>query len=346
MAKLMMAGKHRSGRKWPGCAIIALLIVIAICALSGLQRPQLMLYALATSAGPTAVTDWKWMVLHSRAGDGRKNITLIGSSQISEAVNSLDLGKLLPKAKINRFTAPGFGILQYQMSVPELLKEKPDIVVCWLSEFDTFREDRLPVNRLRYTSTLVGVGQLATMMEKRAVWDNRSQLADLTTSSLLPLWRDRDLIKNIVLGKDKAAGEEEQTGPRAAIAGHIRRLENTIHRSALVDLNFASFERFAQAMHHQHIELYLFEGVTNPLAMQRYDPDSRFRRETRVRFERMAHEIGFYYIPAEHMPQFGQRDFADATHLNHTASEHFTRYLAGYLCHSAVDLHREQSREN
>jgi len=314
--------------KWPLYAILATSIVFATGILLAQKQAQLTLYALVTQGGSTTVSNWKAMVLQSSARSlADANIIVMGSSQIGSAVDTRMLQKLLHGETVERYIAPGFGILQYQMSKDGLMGLHPKIVVCWLSEFDTFRGDIIPANRLKYTVTLSGLVQLVSLLGIRETWNNRSELADLTASSFLQLWRDRDLLRPLIL----AEKGELRPANQLSRDNHIRKLKETIHRSKLLDINFASFALFAGEMKQQGVELYLLEGITNPMAMTSYDPDGRFRLESRHRFQEMANEIGFHYMTREQMPRVTVSDFSDATHLNHFYRDRFTRFLAGYL---------------
>ena len=74
--------------------------------------------------------------------------------------------------------------------------------------------------------------------------------------------------------------------------------------------------KFAESLRERGIELWVFEGMTNPLATAVYDPDSELRMEARERFSAMASRREFQYISSSAMPAFTESDFADALHLN------------------------------
>ncbi len=273
---------------------------------------------------------WRRNGLDGVPSAARETVVVIGSSQVNFAISEALLSERLPACRISKKTLPGFGVMQYLMVVPELKTQQADTVVCWVSEFDLFREETLPVNRLRGHVSGPQLFQLVQTLSPRIAWDNRSELSDLAAACLSPLWRDRDLLRILSLNFWWRASSSPQGEPPAGDRQRqIANLKQSIRRTRLVQGNFDAFALFARQLRDAGIRLVVFEGQTNPLAVQDVDP--AFRVETRTRFEKMAREVGFDYVTEDNMPLFTADDFCDAYHLAPRAAQRFSEYLAGYL---------------
>lgn len=276
---------------------------------------------------------WQRDAQEWQPASGRVSTFLVGSSQMNFAVDAEMLSRQLPQVRVQKRCLPGFGVMQYAMVAPELLDRRADIVVCWLSEFDTFRDDRVPANRLRAFARWPQVWRLSLTLGQRESWRNRVEMSDLALASLMPFWRDRDLLRRLALhfwwrGQDGAQGQ-----PPKWMGGDADRqranLARSIRRTRLVAANFRAFRSFVRHVTSRGIRVLVFEGATNALYTSAYDP--RFRVETRERLQDMAREERFVYVDEGQMPVFGAGDFCDAYHLNRQARRRFTTYLATRL---------------
>jgi hypothetical protein len=225
------------------------------------------------------------------------------------------------------------------MMVPALKDQNARLVIVLLSEFDVFRDQRMPTERMRYFGEWPEKVELIGLMPSSLIWANRSELVDLMFADVTPLWRDRDLYRVLALStwwkapaKQSEVKDEKQR--YNAILDHGNALKTSISRTRLLELNFGAFEKFAESLRDQGIELWVFEGMTNPLATAVYDPNSELRTEARERFTAMAEKSGFQYVSAASIPTFTETDFADALHLNTSAIQRFTDFISKRLCES------------
>lgn len=321
----------------PVAPLVALTFVIGFSAV--VQHPPVRWFFLEAAKVRAeqfsfirSVVCWQRDAMDYAHSQNAANLVLVGSSQMNSAVDLDLLPALLPDMRVRKSCLPGFGIMQYLMATSDLSRMNPAIVVCWISEFDAFREDRLPTNRLRFFSQSRGVLRLAQALGPKHAWQNRSELADLTMAVFVGLWRDRDLFRQLAVDFWWPAPVATETSPAmdpAAIARQRDNLRHSVRRTALLDANFNTFREFARDLSRQNVRLCVFEGSISPAATSTYDPS--FRKETRERLRRMATEEGFEYVDASQMPQFTAEDFSDLYHLAPSARERFTVFLAQYI---------------
>jgi len=326
------------GHGQPVATIGAVLFVIMVCGLFRWHRVNwFFLEAVKVRAEefsyPRSAAFWKRQTMDSLRRADNNNLILVGSSQMNFAVDSdllsSEFANLIPIKKC----LPGFGIMQYLMSAPEILSYHPDIVICWISEFDTHREDRIPANRLRYFPDLKQLWYLLQTLQPIDLWKNRSQLADIGFAGIIPLWKERDsmtlLLKNFWWPSSSRLTEKTSNAKDTEIVKQRENLVRSVRRTELVEANFKAFRYFASLMVSKRIKLIVFEGKTNPMVSAAYNP--AFREETREQLRLMASEIGFTYVPESEMPRFTPDDYTDAYHLNKSARAQFTTFLVEYI---------------
>lgn len=287
------------------------------------------------------------------------SVGLVGSSQIYQGTDLDLLARQVPAARFEKNCLAGFGPLQYLWLKDRLLERRFNTIVCWLSEFDFFREDQLPVSRLRWAATPNGCRELWHAIDRPFVnvrrrianiqngsnwtddaddqWEFRGDYADLSFAAVVPIWRHRDHIRralfaywwNVSLPTPVAVDEGPQLAQSSDLPAAQVSLRQNVGRKRLVDANFSAFQRFALVLKEHQIDLIVCEGTTDPRATAVYD--GTFRRETRNRLTRMAVASGFTYLDFERLPQFTESDFADPYHLNADGRTRFSEYLADIL---------------
>ena len=268
----------------------------------------------------------------------KHRVDAVGSSQINAAVDGSLLARLLPATAVEKQCLAGFGPIQYLTLHDRIAERGCRTIVCWLSEFDFYREDRVPINRIRWAATAMGTVALWNALEPIERWSNRSELADLSFAAIVPIWRNRDHFRRTIFGywwdlsrpADTATdGAGSQLARAADFEAAKRNLAENVGDKRLVATNFRCFRRFAELSAKDGVKLIVFEGCSHPEVMKVYDP--RFRRQTRLAMQSMAAEAKFVYVPADEMPTFTTADFGDAYHLNDTGRAKFTHYLADFL---------------
>ena len=320
-------------RKLPLAACLALGLFAVANAVSARPRPLwLCMEAVKVRADAfsyaRAVAYWKTRALSRDAGARR--LVVVGSSQINFAVNAEQLQKGCPALAVEKWPLPAFGPMQYALAASEFLNPSPAGVVCWLSEFDFFREDSLPTNRLRYFASLRGTGRLARRLGPSLACANRAALADLAVAACLPLWRCRDMARSTLAAfwwpeTGAAVGDSARDTQQIGFEVGLRNLARTIRRTSLTEANFAAFADFAMEARSRGAHLIVLEGCSHPDAMVAYDPG--FRAETARRLAELARSVGYTFIGSAEMPAFTAADFLDTYHLGEAGSERLTRFL-------------------
>ena len=265
----------------------------------------------------------------------RLRIGLVGSSQINLGVNSDQLSTVLD-ADVVKFCLPGMVPLQYQALADSIAEQDLDVVVCWLSEFDFFREQNVPASRLRWSSTRRNVAALSQLLSRRQLWENRANLADLCTASCAPTWTQRELFQLLAKRfwwrfdseEESMTDAEKQIG--AKIADQEKGVQNArknIKRTDLLDVNFLAFADFHRTVTRNGATLLVLEGETHPETMQAYPAE--YRAETRERLTSMSEELEFELVHADRRQvQFSAEDWIDAVHLNKDATRRLTECVA------------------
>ena len=261
----------------------------------------------------------------------------LGSSTMNFGVDGEQIETAHPDLQVRVKALPGFSILQYQMLADYVVEQRPDTLVCWISEYDFFHEQQVPANRLRFIATLKQTWQLVKILGLTQLWQDRGEVADISVGPMISFWRDRDLLKQLAVYRlwtqydiSTQQQQEIETKPDDVLE-HVARIKKTMMRSEFVEVGFESFERFAATVVENDIKLYVFEGITHPVAMSAYDPNGVFRSETRNRLRTLADRLDFVYVDESELPEFKAGDFADVVHFNEGARWRFSAFLADYF---------------
>jgi hypothetical protein len=294
-------------------------------------------------------------------------VGLLGSSQMNLGTDLDLLSRHAPGLRFEKMCLAGFGPLQYLWLKERFIERRFDTIVCWLSEFDFFREDELPVNRLRWAANMEGCRRLWHAVDRPVFavgprilciqqglnwtqtandhWEFRGDYADLALAALIPLWRHRDHMRRVAFNYWWNASLSSPVPVTISAESQLliaqENLRQNIGRKRLVDANFLAFEQFVRTMKEHQIDVIVCEGTTHPLATAVYD--DAFRIETRNRLAKMAETVGFTYFESSQMPQFTKSDFADPYHLNDEGRTRFSVYLAEILRRRANSLARLRS---
>jgi hypothetical protein len=272
------------------------------------------------------------------ASQSGTRIGIAGSSQINFAVDHQLLAQLLTDARVEKNCLAGFGPMNYLTLIDRIADRGHTDVVCWLSEFDMFRETGLPADRLRWCMAPRAWIGLWGLLSPAQRWSNRAELADLAAAAWVPLWQHRQHVRRTMFGYWwDISRPEEPTSPGGAqvlarmadAAAAQENVRRNIGRTELVELNFDCFERFARELTARGIRLLVVEGSSHPQIMRSYDPT--YRGETRQRLSAMADAVGFRYLSSDQLPALDADDFIDPYHLGDDARTDFTGFLAECL---------------
>lgn len=270
--------------------------------------------------------------------NGARSIGLVGSSQTAQGFDLDLMHSKLPDDRVEKKCLAGFGPMQYPFLLERIQERRFDVIVCQLSEFDFYREDTVPVSRLRWASGREGISHLWATLALQQRWENRGNLADLWLAAKLPLWRHRDHIRRTMTDywwkrSDPPKSRDAGNGVLAEAPGlgeAIAFLKKNIGHKNLVEVNFQSFALFARKLSSQGIELIVLEGQVHPDARKAYDT-SGMQLATRQRLHAMANTYEFRYIDATIQPSFEADDFGDAYHLNSSGRLKLTEILLSCL---------------
>ncbi|MCA9032388.1 MAG: hypothetical protein KDA66_16335, partial [Planctomycetaceae bacterium] len=264
----------------------------------------------------------------------RQSVALVGSSQMYQSTD-LDLLAELTPDEFEKNCLAGFGPMQYPWLVDRILERKPDVVVCWLSEFDFYRETAVPTGRLRWAATNEQTYELFGELSPRQRWENRGEFVDLTLASNLTLWRQREHVRQSLLNywwnlsRPANAAQNSEVDVLAqsvGLEGAIKSLSENVRRTPFVDINFASFRRFAQKLSDNDIKLLVFEGQLHPGTHVAYD--AAFHQEVDERLLLLSDELNFQYVSGDALLRLQADDFADGYHTNDAGREKWSRFVA------------------
>ena len=265
-------------------------------------------------------------------------IGLVGSSQTNLGVDSAQLSRQMNEAKVAKICLPGMVPLQYAALGRDIDAQNFDVVVCWLSEFDFFREQTLPTNRLRWCCDLANFQSLLSILSSKLIWKSRSDMADLAVATQVGIWQQRELFQMLAFRfwwrfdaeTTIASKEEIQIGARLGNRKQgITNARKNIARTPLLETNFAAFRQFQKDVTVSGAQLIVLEGECHPDTMVAYD--KTFRPETRGRLKTLAADERFLFVEADERFDIKESDWSDAVHLNETGRSKLTSFLASFI---------------
>lgn len=340
----LRADRFIPDRTIPLAMILSVLLTIAVSFLLNTSRATWFFveWTKVRTPNPSFARNtlfWEQRSFESEGSDSASTrVGLVGSSQTYQGFDLKRLHESCPDFAFEKNTLAGFGPMQYPFLWHRMQERKFDIIVCQLSEFDFFREDSIPVSRLRWASSASGVAAVADVLTTEQQWSGRSELADLSVAAAVPLWRQRDHFRRTVFGywwkKSDPPSEEATTANRLAdtpgLEEAIGYLKKNVGEKKLVDANFQSFRRFAEQARNSGVHLIVLEGHVHPDARSAYDVNG-LQLSTRSRLKEMSAASGFEYHSSETQPAFQADDFSDAYHLNDQGQAKLSLYLASVL---------------
>lgn len=330
---------------FPWAALTGLLGAAAFCLVLELPRARWFFveWAIVRTPNPSFARNtlhWEQRTFEQAYGfcDAGPEVGLIGSSQVYAGFDAQELCKEIAAERVEKDCLAGFGPLQYPMLISRIDERGFNEIVCWISEFDMFRDDEVPTNRLRWAANPAGLCRLWSVLSNGERWQNRASLADIGLASCVPAWRLREDFQRVILGYWWDIGRPKDSEPAPAgtvlaVSGDLEdaklTLRQNVRRTELVDANFKSFRLFAEHFVKNRVTLVVLEGESHPQVMTVYPAE--FRKETRRRLTEMAAEVGFDYVTQEKLPPVDAADFSDGYHLNDRGRGKMTRALGQLL---------------
>lgn len=330
----------------PWAVVLAAVVLIGVGAVLSVQRPRWFFveWAKVRTPNPSFARNtlfWEQRnFAHTQSPLATAKVGLVGSSQTNQGFNLDVLQAESTDFDFEKNCLAGFGPMQYPFLQGRIGERGFQTIVCQLSEFDFYREDEVPLTRLRWSASLVGTAAIASTLTHKQRWENRGAIADLVFASAAPLWRLREHFRRTLFGywwnkSLPAPGERPHANAPTRLANTpgleqaIEFLKQNIGHKKLVQANFASFELFAKQQRENGVNLVVVEGQVHPQARAAYD--NRLQQTTRKWLTEMAAEYEFSYFDSEHMPAFTANDFADAYHLNEQGQKKISSFLAEKL---------------
>lgn len=330
-------------RRMPVCALLAFLVLTIGGAVFHFARPTWFLveWALVRTPNPSFARNtlfWEQRNFEQTGeGKGRCRVGLVGSSQTYQGFDLRQLESACPTLSFEKNCLAGFGPLQYPFLSRRIREREFDCIVCQLSEFDFFREDLVPVNRLRWAASPEGIRSLARCLTWGQFWQNRSEMGDLTLATVTPFWRLRDHFRRTIFSywwaKNQPIEHDDgvvRLADAASLQEAIVSLRQNVGEKNLVEANFAAFLSFALAVRSGGQRLVVVEGQVHPEARKSYDAGN-WHEQAAIRLRQLAQECEFLWIGSEKMPPFTEAHFADAYHLNADGRQRLTSVLAAVL---------------
>jgi len=360
----LMALEAYAAQRWRlrGSAVVfSLVAVLGVNAL--LQQPKVQQWFLfglslrdpvryqdnATLVYQTTIVRWKRAQLHDNVASLHRPIIFFGSSQISAAVNPQKLQELNPTLHPKRMYLPGLKPILYSILADDIIAKRPRLIVCFLSEFDFLLSHDIPANRIRHFATFNNQSDLWQALNLSQRWAARYDLVDIGLATLLPVWRDRDLLASLVrhfwwhtppyaIASASAARTARTLAKVLETPALFKQLARTFQSSQLFLQPYLQyFANFAQQAQQENIPLIVFEGQVHPEMLKAYDPQRVMRTKIRQALQAMALKYNYTYIPTSAMPRFDGADFVDPIHFNQQGSTRFTHYLSTVLAEQLAD---------
>lgn len=261
----------------------------------------------------------------------RYRVALVGSSQMYQSTDLTILTQSYDRWE--KQCLAGFGPMQYPWLATRILERKPDVVICWLSEFDFYREETVPTSRLMWASTNRESLALLKRLTPKQAWSNRGEFADLLLAANIPIWRQRDHFRRTLfnywwnVSRPKPGHDDNAVvlAASADLSASIENLRQNVKRTSFVEVNFESFAAFAQQLKQHDIELVVFEGQLHPATHVAYDP--AYHAEVDQRLQKMASEPGFRYIHGDALCRLTADEFADGYHTNEDGRTRWSNFI-------------------
>ncbi len=335
---LLLESRVRSSN-WPVALLLSLLLIVV--ANIGLTQPRIRWFfvewAKIRTPNPSFARNtlfWEQREFGSKslAKFPTKRIALVGSSQMFQ---STDLDLLAQSNdRWEKQCLAGFGPMQYPWLIERILERQPNVVVCWLSEFDFYREDAVPTSRLQWAATNQRCLQLFGTLSPTQRWQNRGEFADLSLAANIPVWRHREHLRRTLLNywwnvSRPPAGVDDNAiilAESANLQASIENLRTNVRRTTFVEVNFRSFAQFATELRQHNIELIVFEGQLHPDTVVAFD--AAYHREVNDRIAQLAHQHDFRYVANHELLRLTADDFADGYHTNLSGRSKWSTYLS------------------
>ena len=347
-----------SSRKIPWAGLMAL---VAILALDGLAFRTGWVWPYLERRVPTKDVLQSGIVrdqllyrdLRSHMGS-EPRVVAIGTSRVRRGFALGLAQELLPHAKIGRIAHADVHPFGMRSHVQSLLDADVDVVVTYLSEFDTHRPVYIEPSPDDSYADLGALVDLVRLGGADFALDNRGSLLRVAASSVLDTYRFRTALG--AGGLDGLRRFETGPGPKFAESlqepalGGSRRPQPGQKRQ--VAKQFAPFKRaaiqmqvewisqidagphaqvqeglvrsFVEELTSAGVEVVVMEAPLHPVAYELYDPS---HRRAFLRFMQGLEEETdlLHFVPLERLPPFSSDDFGDLQHVAPRSAAKLTR---------------------
>lgn len=321
--------------------LASLLVVAAHLAFSNSDAVWSEIYRLSVPSRDDALRLGANLQL-TPADDSQPTVVLMGSSQTREDFD-IDLLTKRFRGRVNfvnlGFSGNGNPIEMYMLT-PSVIALEPDLVVYMPFIGSLFRPYQYSTFDMYFHPNIL------PLIHSNYGWRELAERSDAITVGLLRnasvLFRYRnsyqylvdDVIRRWVTNAPRKLSQMHAYSQRKPnshfermIAIHKNRPRYREHRyRALYE---SSFHRMMQSFNAEKIPVLVIDGPTHPLIRHFYDPtlDTVYDEF----FSSTSEVYGFRYLRTEELPEFGDSDFNDFTHLNASGRNRFNAYFADYL---------------
>ena len=275
--------------------------------------------------------------------DHTTSIGIVGSSQIGAAIDRKVLADSLG-SRIQLDFVPGMLPMQYSMLAKDISQHDFDVVVCYLSEFDFFRDEGIPSERLMWGAKRDFAMTISKDIPTEQIFHHRDDIAIIAAAQCCWWWQHRDHIRRACFSwwwnrysKDQSPNEQTQFDH-----GNMNALEVTLSdlnpgHHDLVEANFLAFARFCQRLSTRGTKIVVIEGECHSRVQAAFPANSREATRKRLR-EILKETQGTFVSSQDLIVMFSDNDFADGTHLGASGRQKLTEAILPVLREAIKDV--------
>ncbi len=333
---------RRLESRWLGFAIcVSIAIGTLLLVPSPVANPRLgNLYReviLTRTKNPSAAKyRLQWMTQQSVLESDDFRIGLVGSSQVAAGFDRDMMSDALGNSSAELGLVLGMTPPQYLMLAENVNRQRFDVVVCYLSEFDFYRDEGITAERLAWGAAPGFATDLASQATSQQLFRDRSEFAWISLAQWSTLWRHREHLRNTLFHwwEDLRSHRESHANVVDMIASQADASAETLETLRAADheylgANFWSFQQFCNKVSARGTAIIIIEGACHSEVMSEF-PNAA-RRQTRQTLREIASGCGATYLAEDQIPSFSDSDFVDGTHLGAVGRERLTRFLVDHL---------------
>lgn len=363
--------EHRSStsssKGLPWAAILAAAIVLA--GDRALDLPRIW-GALAAATPEEAILAWNVATSQAslrgvaNAPRGERRVLVVGSSRAGLGFDRQLASEALPRTAFATIVQAGLGPFEIRSYAEEMRAAHPDVVVFFLSEFETHRPLHLEPIPGSSAASVAAVADLVAETGWGFAFRNRTTLSRIVVASMLSSYRFRDVLRHVgadrlrtftieprlsrkpprgyavrpvamwdgsptVLPHSELRGIRERLGggsPAQLVALlMLRDVSPGRHATIQLDLLRRAIERLRAS----GVAVVIVETPVHPAAVVAVNPAAR--REFAEFALSLVKMYGIVFVPLEAQESFQDGDFIDLLHVNSIGARKLTSAMVRAL---------------